>query len=235
MTAGTTAGSGPLGERELDELDELLLSDGLPDETMDIAMLDGFLTALAVGPTLLEPQRWLPEVWGGGEAGATVAKELPEPTARATALILRHWHFLLAQFQAEPENFAPVLYTTDEDGGEVAGVDEWCIGFVRGMNVDDAAWQPLLDDEAMAEFLEPILLHGTEAGWQEMEKDAELAATQGDLAEALADCVLAIHDFWAPERAARTTVRHDAPKVGRNDPCPCGSGKKFKKCCGARD
>jgi len=27
------------------------------------------------------------------------------------------------------------------------------------------------------------------------------------------------------------TVRHESPKVGRNDPCPCGSGKKFKKCC----
>jgi SEC-C motif-containing protein len=29
------------------------------------------------------------------------------------------------------------------------------------------------------------------------------------------------------------TVRREEPKVGRNDPCPCGSGKKFKKCCGA--
>ena len=28
-------------------------------------------------------------------------------------------------------------------------------------------------------------------------------------------------------------VVRDAPKVGRNDPCPCGSGKKYKKCCGA--
>jgi preprotein translocase subunit SecA len=28
------------------------------------------------------------------------------------------------------------------------------------------------------------------------------------------------------------TVRRTAPKVGRNDPCPCGSGKKYKKCCG---
>jgi uncharacterized protein YecA (UPF0149 family) len=27
-------------------------------------------------------------------------------------------------------------------------------------------------------------------------------------------------------------VKRDAPKVGRNDPCPCGSGKKFKKCHG---
>ena len=28
------------------------------------------------------------------------------------------------------------------------------------------------------------------------------------------------------------TFRRETPKVGRNDPCPCGSGKKFKKCCG---
>jgi SEC-C motif domain protein len=28
------------------------------------------------------------------------------------------------------------------------------------------------------------------------------------------------------------TVVRDGPKIGRNDPCPCGSGKKFKKCCG---
>ncbi|HEY4956344.1 MAG TPA: SEC-C metal-binding domain-containing protein [Caldimonas sp.] len=33
--------------------------------------------------------------------------------------------------------------------------------------------------------------------------------------------------------AAVKTVRHDTPKVGRNDPCPCGSGKKYKKCHGA--
>jgi hypothetical protein len=33
--------------------------------------------------------------------------------------------------------------------------------------------------------------------------------------------------------AAVKTVRHDQPKVGRNDPCPCGSGKKYKKCHGA--
>ncbi|RLJ65132.1 UPF0149 family protein [Sulfurisoma sediminicola] len=228
-----TAAGGPLGERELDELDALLRGDGLPDETMDIAMLDGFLTALAVGPNLIEPQRWLPEVWGGGEPGATAAKELPQPAARITALVLRHWNFLLAQFQAEPENFAPVLYMADEDGGEVAGVEEWCIGFVHGMNIDDAAWQAIFDAAEMAEFLDPILLQGTEAGWQEMVQDPALAAAQADIAEVLPDCVLAIHDFWAPQRAARTTVRLDAPKVGRNDPCPCGSGRKFKKCCGA--
>lgn len=31
-----------------------------------------------------------------------------------------------------------------------------------------------------------------------------------------------------------TTVVNDGPKIFPNDPCPCGSGKKYKKCCGAR-
>ena len=35
------------------------------------------------------------------------------------------------------------------------------------------------------------------------------------------------------EGAKVKTIVREAPKVGRNDPCPCGSGKKYKKCCGA--
>ncbi|MGE4299366.1 MAG: YchJ family protein [Desulfovibrionaceae bacterium] len=34
------------------------------------------------------------------------------------------------------------------------------------------------------------------------------------------------------DTAKTGTVVRDAPKVGRNEPCPCGSGKKYKKCCG---
>ncbi len=36
------------------------------------------------------------------------------------------------------------------------------------------------------------------------------------------------------EQKRSMTVVHEGPKIGRNDPCPCGSGKKYKKCCGAR-
>jgi len=32
--------------------------------------------------------------------------------------------------------------------------------------------------------------------------------------------------------APQTPLMHTQPKIGRNDPCPCGSGRKFKKCCG---
>jgi SEC-C motif-containing protein len=38
--------------------------------------------------------------------------------------------------------------------------------------------------------------------------------------------------FWDGERLGNQPLRRDAPKIGRNDPCSCGSGKKYKKCCG---
>jgi preprotein translocase subunit SecA len=37
----------------------------------------------------------------------------------------------------------------------------------------------------------------------------------------------------APEiQLPKVTIRREVPKVGRNEPCPCGSGKKYKQCCG---
>lgn len=40
-------------------------------------------------------------------------------------------------------------------------------------------------------------------------------------------------ELFREQRTSRTVVKSKADKVGRNDPCPCGSGKKYKKCCGA--
>jgi SEC-C motif-containing protein len=39
--------------------------------------------------------------------------------------------------------------------------------------------------------------------------------------------------FVSGEELKNPTVRYEAPRPGRNEPCPCGSGKKYKKCCGA--
>jgi len=42
------------------------------------------------------------------------------------------------------------------------------------------------------------------------------------------------HDHDHHHHVHSTTVRYDQPKVGRNEACPCGSGKKFKHCCGSK-
>ncbi len=62
--------------------------------------------------------------------------------------------------------------------------------------------------------------------------DALRTAFAGSGAEVVVDQPLPSLRAPGPIPANRvTTVRRDAVKVGRNDPCPCGSGKKFKKCC----
>ena len=64
------------------------------------------------------------------------------------------------------------------------------------------------------------------------EADADLLAEAPDLIPA---CVVGIDAFWKDRRGRPTkgAGRARRPKVGRNDPCPCGSGRKYKRCCGA--
>jgi uncharacterized protein len=60
----------------------------------------------------------------------------------------------------------------------------------------------------------------------------ELTRMRAECEERLPQAVANIYRFWVAQRSVRT-IRRDQVKVGRNDPCPCGSGRKFKKCCGA--
>ena len=57
----------PDGPIDLDALDDYLMSDLAPDESMGLSDLDGFLTGIVVGPELISPSEWLPVIWGGEE------------------------------------------------------------------------------------------------------------------------------------------------------------------------
>ena len=221
--------SGPLTDEELDELDRFLLSDATGEDAMDISMLDGFLTALAVGPGTLSPNRWMPLVWGGDVAWAS-----RQQMDRMTTLVFRHANDILSYLRDDPDTFEPLLYEREEDGENIPVIDEWCTGFVKGMALDEAGWQPLMETEEGEELLYPILLYGTETGWEELEQNPRIAARGAEFAAMLGDSVMAIMEWWLPVRKAGSTVRREEPKVGRNDLCPCGSGKKFKKCCGGQ-
>lgn len=65
--------------------------------------------------------------------------------------------------------------------------------------------------------------------WPEGEEREKIIS---DCEEDLPQAVTDIYRFWQAKRGSGT-LRRETPKVGRNDPCPCGSGKKFKQCCGA--
>lgn len=222
----------PLSDEEYQCLDDFLMSEAMGDEAMDVAMVDGFLTALVIGPEVVLPSRWLPEVWGKDE----MVWESEAQANRYISLLMRHMNAIVNLMQEAPESFEPLLsYNTTPDGGEVPVLDEWCCGFVRGMGMSEKAWLPLVDDDENATLLMPIMLYGTQQGWDALDADKTLADRHEEFVTMLPGCVLGIKDFWDSVRrtkAAFQSVRHEAPVPGRNDPCPCGSGKKYKKCCG---
>lgn len=221
----------PLSDDELEELDQFLMSDATRDEAMDISMLDGFLTALAIGPVTLPPSRWMPVIWGG--EASMVNWVSPEQAERITAFIFRHANSILFHLRDDPETFEPLLYEREHEGKTIPIIDEWCTGFVIGMSLDEDSWQPMIDTEQGDRLLYPILLYGTEAGLDRLRNDPTLEDRHDEFAESLGESVVAIMTWWLPYRKAKSTLRREEPKVGRNDLCPCGSGRKFKYCCGS--
>lgn len=224
--------SQPLSDTEIDELGDFLMSDSTPDECMDISMLDGFLTAIVIGPNMIMPSQWLPQVWGETPQ-RPMRWDSPQQMKRIMSLVMRHMNDIIWQLTEDPEHYEPLLFEHDQEEGPVLIIDEWCTGFIRGATLDSEAWQSLFESDECQGFLLPIILYGTESGWRELEEKPELEERHDEFAASLADCVLAIQDYWLPIRKAKSTIRHAEPAPGRNDPCSCGSGRKFKKCCGS--
>ena len=110
-----------------------------------------------------------------------------------------------------------------------------------GSELSEDDWQPLLADPRGREVLRPIQLLGS----LDLSADDQLLVKTPEQREALTKkvsaSVAAIHRFWLPYREGAqprnvaATTKRSAPKPGRNELCPCGSGKKFKKCCGATE
>lgn len=222
----------PLSDAEFDELDAFLMAEGRPAAIMDIAMLDGFLTAILIGPNTLLPSQWLPLVWGETKDDP-MAFDTDSQMKRIIELIMRLYNDRARGLQEGVDLYDPIVYTREEDGKSVSIIDEWCTGFMRGVQMDPEGWDPLFQSDEDAALLMPMILYGTESGLEQLQQNEPLRNRHQNLADALGICVISIRDYWLPQRKSVATVRRAEPKVGRNDLCPCGSGKKFKKCCGS--
>ncbi len=221
----------PLGDDELDRLDEFLQSEETPPACMTLSELDGFLTAILIGPNTLLPSQWLSEVWGETEDDPMqFASE--ERMRDILDLIMRLYNQRASDLVEDNDLYDPIVYEYEEDGQTRRVIEDWCYGFMTGLSLDAEGWDPIFLDDEEAALLTPMLLYGTETGIEERKANPQLAERHEDLADAIGLCVIGIRDFWLPHRKATHTVRRESPKVGRNDPCPCGSGLKFKKCCG---
>jgi uncharacterized protein len=183
-----------------------------------------FCAALTV-PRLPPASAWLGEIMRD-------AKLVSEDQARSTfdRLLTLYNHVATALDDTGIDGLIP-------EAADVEGCRDWARGYaallssVDPADIDADARDVVFGMHVLAE--NPPFLKLLEETRGEDSRDAMLAHYR----ESLADDADFLLESWAearaqpPNRPSEATFQRATPKVGRNDPCPCGSGKKYKKCC----
>ena len=204
---------------------------------MNLEQLDGFFAALICGPANVPPSEYLPVILGDDMILEDTVNAQPV-LQDFLSLIMRHWNVIVDTLQSG-EVFLPLLL---EDANGTTRANDWANGFLRGMDLRKSEWAVLLNDDKHGGWLVPILAlaheHDPDPEMRPYKEPMSIEARENLIVGAAAG-VTGIYRYFEAQRLAEkklygnaTTFRRSMPKVGRNDPCPCGSGKKFKQCCG---
>jgi uncharacterized protein len=227
----------PLDDAELDRLSDLL--DALADvKAMGLEEMDGFFSALQCAPEMPPMGQVIDTVLGGQGESASA-----DDIAEVMTLTMRHWNAIGAGLArgigSGPDDIhVPLLF--EDEAGVLAGND-WARGFWRATLFDLDSWRAMMLEPDEAQALAAIVALAFEHDPDPARRVMTIEPHQREaFVLALTVGLLRAYSYFAPKRrafaqatrAARTIV-HDEPKVGRNDPCPCGSGRKYKRCHGA--
>lgn len=192
--------------------------------TMRCDEVQAFMMALLSGPDALNPNDWLPEVLG--EESLFDAKERTEIERLVMALA--------ADLRIKlGSKMLPDLWLYEDAAGN-PDVYTWCNAYLYALDVVPTDWFEAVDQEEFEDLFYPIMALG---GIYDEEQNGEiiLHLTEKELSQLESDLphvLLDIYWYWQAIINKPQTVRREGEKIGRNDSCPCGSGKKYKACCG---
>jgi uncharacterized protein len=185
--------------------------------------MDGYLTGTLLTPDL-DAEQWIAGLWkhipdfdDEARLHAALVGALARRKAIETAL-QKGWPAFRPGFSEEGKK-------ADHDK-----VRAWMHGFWRAMKLDPDYWSDLAQDERTASFI------GLFVGFMDMPEDIEERDDADELrdehAALLPRALVGMRKLaLICEGNARALTSIKAAKVGRNAPCPCGSGQKFKRCC----
>ena len=202
-------------------LDAFLESERSPLDCMQMSELDGLLTAVVICPEIIPADEWTAIIWDGQQP---VFADEAERTAVLGGITGRYNEIVSS---IDDGTYTPIFW--EETDGTVVPFN-WAEGFLIGTGLREKIWQPFLKSDAASQSLFPILALGSEEISEEMAAD-DLESLLADCETAVPASVMEIARYWRD--GPRKPIRRPEPKQGRNDACACGSGRKFKKCCGA--
>ena len=215
----------PFTQPELDRLETLLSSDLFRGEAMPLDALQGLFFAVACARDLVAPSRWMPVA-----LGENPEYENREQAQEVLDLVIGFYNQCVHAVAAE--DFTLLVY--EREGGK-DDLETWCAGYLEGVDLAVPSWYEAVDPDEVDELLFPFIVLAGELPEQERRqyKPAEWRRLVNSCDDALDDAIVLVREYWKVLRNPPKSVRRESPKTGRNDPCPCGSGKKFKQCCGA--
>lgn len=221
-------------EQRLDRLSMLLHALPADNMPMTLSELDGYLTGILACPEMIAPSEWLPHVWGEtGEAHFADQKTVEETIGAVMAHYNSVAEAMTRSLWIEP------IYEIDPNSDETLW-EPWVDGFTRAMGVRPDAWEGLLDradEETRSTVIFLMALQDIYTGNTKFtdEDIDEIGVQAPDL---IPNCVATILHQSRPELSGTSAANlpglphKAAARPGRNDPCSCGSRRKYKQCCG---
>lgn len=203
----------------------ILAAPELPSELLPPLEMDGYLTGLLVTPDL-SPRQWVGGLWDGGRPNI----EDEDGLGRALAAVVSRMSQIDAELQKGWPSFHPSFGVAGKKQDH-AKVRAWVRGFSMAMGLNLEYWSDLSEDRRTRALVAVFV--GFMISDESFEK-GEDADELRDQCVAVMPRVLTV--LWKIAQLeegndfALQTRRQD--KVGRNQLCPCGSGVKFKRCCG---
>jgi uncharacterized protein len=229
------------------KLKTFLENSARPVGTLRYHELQGFLFTIASAPELIRPSEWMPIIFAEEEAGYASLEEAKEVIGELMALYNTVNTAVFEDTAALPPDcvFRDDILANFDDGAPVA---QWSRGFLCGHQWLEELWDAYVPeglDEQFGATLLALSFFSSEALAEAFRKETgPRGQTLRTMAEtirrlfpdAVAEYALlgrSISRVLAEESTQEPGRRQDV-KVGRNAPCPCGSGLKYKKCCGAK-
>lgn len=169
----------------------------------------------------------------GGTLGESGMLETLAQVQELLGFLMRHWNSIAHDFEHETVHLAYV----EENG--VHGIQGriWARGYMRGTRLAPEGWGRIFGDDSEGLVLTvPIVAGKVDPEWPKEPMTREL--NDELLQKMLAGAARAYRYFkedrvaYAMAAARSGSYERAGPKIGRNDPCPRGSAKKYKRCCG---
>jgi uncharacterized protein len=226
---------------------------------ISLEWIDGFLTALVASRRTIMPSEWLPEMFDDAFDRAFAD---PQDLEQATGALTARWNVLASQLHPEalidgPDTMrlSPLMITYDDAArAEVVATGQmtaeeadlmlhtgalWAEGFREAIEAFSDDWvDPDTEteegrwyDDCLTRVL-ALLLPPDELAQHVKDNYGGAELTRDELIDDACFGVQDLRLYWL-DHAPKPATRRVEPQPGRNDPCPCGSGKKFKKCHGA--